>query len=328
MAAAPARPGTPLPELTLRSRDLDETREIATRVLHPHRLTVLGDPARYAIDLHVVSLGPLNIGWLRYDTAVRIESAHPGYYQVNIPAAGPMVATCGGQEVVAGQGLATVYNPGRPAAFTVPAPVLALRIAERALDHELEQLLDRPLRRSPSLELGLDVASGRGARWLALVQSLTGDLTDEHALIRHPIVAAPFAHSVLAGLLLAARHEYSDELAAPAPSVGAPIVRTAQAFIEANAARPLTVADIAKATGVGVRGLQQGFQKAMDMSPMRYLREVRLRHAHRELRGADPTVTTVGDVAARWGFRHQGRFAADYRERYGCQPADTLRRPG
>jgi AraC-like DNA-binding protein len=242
--------------------------------------------------------------------------------------AGPMVATCGGQEVVAGTGLATVYNPGRPAVFTVPAPVLALRIGERALDHELEQLLDRPLRRSPSLALGLDVASGRGAHWLALVRSLAGDLTDEHALIRHPLVAAPFAHSVLAGLLLAARHEYSDELAAPAPAVGAPIVRTAQAFIEANAARPLTVVDIAKATGVGVRGLQQGFRRALNMSPMQYLREVRLRQAHRELRGADPVATTVGDVAARWGFRHQGRFAADYRERYGCSPAETLRRRG
>jgi AraC-like DNA-binding protein len=322
MTTAPVR----LPELTLHSNDLDETREVASRVLHPHRLTVLGDPARYRIDLHVVSVGPLNIGRLSYDTPMRIESPHPGHYQVNIPVAGPMVATCGGEEVVAGPGLATVYNPDRPAAFTVPAPVLALRIGQRALNRELEQLLDRPLRRPVELSLGLDVASGSGARWLALVRSLSEDLADEHALIRHPVVAAPFAHSVLAGLLLAARHEYSDELTTPAPSVGQPTVRAAQEFIEANAGRPLTVTDIARATGVGVRGLQQGFQRTLDMSPMRYLRQVRLREAHRELRLADPAHTTVGDVASRWGFAHQGRFAAEYRQRYGCQPAQTLRR--
>jgi AraC-like DNA-binding protein len=327
MAAAPAlviRQG-PLPEVSLNSSDLDETREVATRVLHPHRLTVLGDPARYRIDLHVISVGPLNIGWLRYDTEMRIESAHPGHYQVNVPAAGPMMAVCGSQEVIAGPGLATVYNPDRPAAFTVPAPVLALRIGGRALEHELEQLLDRPVRRAPELDLGLDVATGRGARWLALVRSLACDLSDEHALIRHPLVAAPFAHSVLSGLLLAARHEYSDELAAPAPAVGPPTVRAALAFIEANAGRPLTVADVAKATGVGVRGLQQGFQRALGMSPMRYVRQVRLREAHRELRVTDPAATTVGDVASRWGFHHQGRFAAEYRRRYGCSPAETLR---
>jgi AraC-like DNA-binding protein len=317
-----------LPELRLRSRDIDETREIATRVLHPHRLTVLGDAARYGIALHIVSVGPLNIGWLHYDTAMRIESAHPGHYQVNIPSAGPMVATCGGQEVVAGPGLATAYNPDRPAAFTVPAPVLALRIGQRALNRELEQLLDRPLRRAPALDLGLDVSGGRGAQWLTLVQSLASDLANENALIRHPMVAAPFAHSILAGLLLAARHEYSDELAAPVAEVGQPTVRTAQAFIEANARNPLTVTDIAKATGVGVRGLQQGFQRSLDMSPMRYLRQVRLREAHRELRAADAADTTVGDIAAGWGFHHQGRFAAEYRRHYGCPPVETLRRRG
>jgi AraC-like DNA-binding protein len=321
MAASPT-----LPELRLHSRDLDETREIATRVLHPHRLTVLGDAARYRIALHIVSLGPLNIGWLHYDTPMRIESSHPGHYQVNIPAAGPMVATSAGQEVIAGPDLATAYNPDQPAAFTVPAPVLAMRISQRALDHELEQLLDRPLRRSPSLALGVDVSSGRGAQWLTLVQSLASGLADENALIRNPVVAAPYAHSVVAGLLLTARHEYSDELAAPVAAVGQPTVRAAQAFIEANAREPLTITEIAKAAGVGVRGLQQGFQRSLDMSPMRYLRQVRLREAHRELRTGDPTGLTVGDVAARWGFHHQGRFAAEYRQRYGCPPVETLRR--
>jgi AraC-like DNA-binding protein len=61
------------------------------------------------------------------------------------------------------------------------------------------------------------------------------------------------------------------------------------------------------------------------MSPTQFLRQVRLRHVHRELLSADPS-TTVAEAAARWGFLHQGRFAAQYRERYGVQPGDTLRR--
>ncbi|MEV0379444.1 hypothetical protein [Nonomuraea sp. NPDC050643] len=31
------------------------------------------------------------------------------------------------------------------------------------------------------------------------------------------------------------------------------------------------------------------------------------------------------DIAARWGFGHPGRFAALYRETYGCGPGATLR---
>jgi AraC-like DNA-binding protein len=331
MTASPARVAPrcrALPEVSVRSLDVDEAREVGSRVYHRHRVTVLGDTARFAMTLDATTLGPLTIGWLTYDTAVRLESTHAGHYQVNIATEGRMLATSGGREVVAGPGVATVYRPDQPAAFSgwdVPAPVLAVRIARRALDHELEQLLDRPLRRPPELALDMDVATGRGAQWLALVHSLAGDLASDSALIRQPMVAAPFAHAVMSGLLLAARHEYRDALVAPSAVVGSPTVRAAQAFIEANADQPLTVVDIARAAGVGVRGLQQGFQRALEMSPMQYLRQVRLRQVHRELRAADPATTTVGQVAARWGFRHQGRFAAEYRRRYGVAPADTLR---
>jgi transcriptional regulator GlxA family with amidase domain len=129
----------------------------------------------------------------------------------------------------------------------------------------------------------------------------------------------------MTGLLAAAAHGYRDELASPAPAVNDDTVRRAREFIEANADKPLTVADIARGAGVGVRGLQHGFQRSLDMSPTQFLRQVRLRHVHRELLSADPS-TTVAEAAARWGFLHQGRFAAQYRERYGVQPGDTLRR--
>jgi AraC-like DNA-binding protein len=281
------------------------------------------------MTLDAASLGPLTVGWLTYGAPVRIASSHPDSYQVNVPTQGSLVTVSGGQEVVGSSGLATAYRPDQPAVFSgwgTPAPVLALRISRRALDRELENLLDRPVRDLIDLPLGLDVAAGRGAQWLALVRSLAGQLADDDALIRQPAVAASFTHCVLAGLLMAAPHRYRDELASPAPPAGRSAVRAARDYIEANAGQPLTVAEIARAAGVGVRTLQQGFQRTTDMSPMQYLRQVRLREAHRELLSADPAGTSVAEVAARWGFLHQGRFAARYREHYDMLPADTLRR--
>lgn len=44
-------------------------------------------------------------------------------------------------------------------------------------------------------------------------------------------------------------------------------------------------------------------------------------------RRADPaTGATVSAIAARWGFPHPGRFAADHHRRFGEAPATTLRR--
>ena len=73
------------------------------------------------------------------------------------------------------------------------------------------------------------------------------------------------------------------------------------------------------------RALQYMFRKHLDMTPMEYLRRIRMDHAHRELLRSDPASTSVAVVAARWGFAHTGRFAGMYRLAYGVNPSDSLR---
>ncbi|WP_132048863.1 helix-turn-helix domain-containing protein [Curtobacterium sp. PhB136] len=102
-------------------------------------------------------------------------------------------------------------------------------------------------------------------------------------------------------------------------------VRTAVEFIHANAHLPITPTAAAKAAGLGVRALQDGFRRALDTSPSEYLRAVRLDHVHSELRRADPGETSVKDIALRWGFAHLGRFSGVYAERFGEYPSTTLR---
>jgi len=322
-----ARP--PLPEVSVRSGDPDEARIVGTRVYYPHRVVVQGDAARFAMRLSAASLGPLTVGWLGYETEVRIETDELGQYQVNVPTADSMRSECGNRDIISSPETAAVYRPDQPTAFegwSTPAPMLALKITRHYLERHLEQLLDRPLRGPIDFELAMDISRGRGAQWWAMVCSLASDLEDPQSLIRQPLVAAPFAHSIMTGLLMAATHSHLEELTAPAVPVSAETVRRARQFIEEHAGEPLTVADIARGAGVGVRGLQHGFQRSLGTTPMQYLRHVRLRHAHQDLRLADPSSATVAQVAERWGFLNQGRFAAQYREIYGVQPAETLRK--
>jgi transcriptional regulator GlxA family with amidase domain len=102
-------------------------------------------------------------------------------------------------------------------------------------------------------------------------------------------------------------------------------LRRAVAFIDDNAHRDITIADIAAAAHVTVRAVQLAFRRHMDTTPMTYLRRVRLDHAHRELTAADPTEQTVTGIAYRWGFPSPSRFAAYYRDVYGVLPGHTLR---
>ena len=103
-------------------------------------------------------------------------------------------------------------------------------------------------------------------------------------------------------------------------------VRRAVAYMEAHAAEPITVGDIAVAAGTTARSLQEAFRRRFDMSPMQFLRRLRLRLAREQLLDGQNVGLTVRGAALRWGFAHAGRFAQQYLAEFGEHPSQTLRR--
>jgi AraC-like DNA-binding protein len=97
------------------------------------------------------------------------------------------------------------------------------------------------------------------------------------------------------------------------------------AFVQTNIDREIGIVDIARAINVTPRSVQLMFRGYLGTTPTGYLRRLRLEHAHRDLIRGEPGTASVGDIAARWGFGHPGRFAAVYRQAYGKAPSNTLR---
>ncbi|MCD6732187.1 MAG: helix-turn-helix domain-containing protein, partial [Burkholderiaceae bacterium] len=71
--------------------------------------------------------------------------------------------------------------------------------------------------------------------------------------------------------------------------------------------------------------LQAGFRRYRNSTPIEFVRVQRLAKAREALAGAQPG-TRVTDVALGVGYFHLGRFAAEYKARYGESPSDTLAR--
>lgn len=109
------------------------------------------------------------------------------------------------------------------------------------------------------------------------------------------------------------------------PEHGPPWLSRAIEFVETYAHTQITLADIAAAAHVTPRALQLAFRNQLETTPIGYLLAVRLHRAHVELLTAHPSTSTVGAIAHRWGFRHPGRFARQYRLKYGLYPEDTLK---
>jgi AraC family transcriptional regulator, ethanolamine operon transcriptional activator len=75
---------------------------------------------------------------------------------------------------------------------------------------------------------------------------------------------------------------------------------------------------------VSRRTLQNAFLRVLDMSPLAYVKAVRLKQAREALKRSQ----SVTEAATACGFWHFGHFAHDYQTLFGERPSDTLRRQG
>jgi transcriptional regulator GlxA family with amidase domain len=115
-----------------------------------------------------------------------------------------------------------------------------------------------------------------------------------------------------------------ERIALPQCWVGRSAVETTRQFIEAHAAEPIRLGDLADRLGVTLRGLQVGFRKQFGCTLSDYLFKCRLDLARARLATATDGMTVTA-VALDCGFVNVGAFANRYRRVFGELPSQTLR---
>jgi AraC family ethanolamine operon transcriptional activator len=103
------------------------------------------------------------------------------------------------------------------------------------------------------------------------------------------------------------------------------LVQQAEDYMMAHLDEPMTLKDLCKILHTSSSPLNYGFQEVFGLSPMAYLKRLRLHAAHKALKTSDPTVTTVQDIAHQFGFWHTGRFSQEYRQLFGELPSIALK---
>jgi AraC-like DNA-binding protein len=169
----------------------------------------------------------------------------------------------------------------------------------------------------------LDLSTGAGATFNLLAHTIASGMLDERLFERSPLAMSLLVESALRLIFEHVPHRLSFRLNSDQLQVAPRYVRRAVDFTHANMHQPLTMIDIAEAAGVSVRSLQAGFRKFKDTTPAAYLRRIRLEAVHAELSLSENRLP-VSEVALKWGFTQMGRFAAQYRARFGHYPSETL----
>lgn len=306
----------------------DEARDAVSRVYVPHELTAAGGRVDMALNAYadrVLTLGHLGYG------AEALLSMPPAEdcYHVALTTAGSTDAdrTDGARErTVAGErGLVLSPVQHNTLRWTPDAEQLVLKVTRTRLEDHLGELLGRPVTEVLDFGLGLDLTTGPGRGLLRAVRFLADELDRPDGLAELPLAREQLEAFVMTQLLHAGRHQFSDVLRAPAEGARAGRLAPVVEYMRTHADEALTPQDLASVACMSVRTLHASFQQTFGVPPMAYLRRLRLDLVRAELLRGDRDRVRVTDVAVRWGFFHQSRFAQQYRECFGELPSRTLR---
>jgi len=279
---------------------------------------------RFAAAADQIVLGPLEITEHRLTVDMTVRFHRDDVYAVCLNSSGLLSVEQHGDTVVSTPTRAAVYRPVGPGLIR-SGPTEAYSRADGlvvktwAVAAELELLLDRSVPATIPLTPAMDLTSPQSRTWLRLLRLYTDALHRRDATILQPLVAEPLSHALLTGLLLASQHPFSEALHRPAATCRPRHVKIALDAMHDHPEHAHTSASLARLARVSVRSLQEGFRRHIGVPPMAYLRQLRLAHAHDDLRTG--RAATVAQAAHHWGFAHLGRFAAVYRARYGALPS-------
>jgi AraC family ethanolamine operon transcriptional activator len=102
-------------------------------------------------------------------------------------------------------------------------------------------------------------------------------------------------------------------------------VERARRFIHEHLAEPIRLPELCRHAHLQARSLEYGFRDLVGMSPIRYVKMLRLGEVRRRLQTSGAGERSVSEVALDCGFCHLSQFAVDYKKVFMESPSETRR---
>lgn len=305
----------------------DEAKAVLSDTFLPVEFPALAGSDDLHLELNALKTGRMTFGFMRFDRPIRISTAEPENYHVDIPLQGRAgLRAAHGHHLAVDRHTAGVFMPGRAVDLDCGDDFaqVALMLSRVDLQNKIEELLDWKTLLPVEFDGALDLTAG-GRTLLHTVRIINDASQDQNGMLQHPLAVHSLEQAVIHALLFTHQHNHSDALRRHVQRAGPRAVHEAVALLRNDPARAWTVPDLAAACSTSTRSLQEGFRKTHDSTPTAYLRRLRLEKVHEELLKSKPGISTVSETATKWGFTHLGRFALAYSTLFAEKPSETLR---
>ena len=314
--------------LKLATKQIDMAQSVMSLNLAPHVLTPREHRGGVDVAYYGAEKSPISVHRLSYGVPVVVDVPPTNeFFLLQVTLSGTCVARSRRGTTTAGPGDVAVANPDQRVTkeWNAEAEQLMIKIDKREIQRHL--VAEAESERVPPLAFEAAVVSGRDARAiLGLVEVICGDLSSPTPLMRRPATARYFLNTLYSVLLNSMPNNGRGVLQGPISPAAPRYVRRAEEFIHCNIATDFGTAEIARSAGMSARSITKGFRRFREVTPMSYVRNLRLDLARRELLDADLAEKTVTSVALSCGIHHLSRFSQDYLARFGELPSATIRR--
>lgn len=286
----------------------------------------------YAFQNFARLAGRVAFSYVRLGGTVQIQ---PGllrdFYLVQIPRKGYADIEYGGKHIQITPSQWSLLSPVEPVfiGWSPDCELLEIKIERVALEAMLADLAGVSVVKPIEFDLAFRREGGRAASMFQLVSYICNQLELPRSPIGSSAACTRLEDFLLAMVLESQRHNYSEvmnERGSCAGELPPKFIQRAIEYIVSHADETVRLADIATASGKSVRVLNAGFRKYQHLTPMEFLRNRRLDNARAALEKAADSSVTVTQIAHQWRLHHLGRFARNYKRRFGESPSTTLKR--
>ncbi|PHR59932.1 MAG: transcriptional regulator [Robiginitomaculum sp.] len=319
----------PLEKFMLQKSDnIAEVRSLVGDIFCPHTVSPkkTGRLAKFQMN-HVKFGKSSSLNYLKYGSEVTIEPGKMAdVFNVQVQLSGNTKTICGDQGASMTQGTASVLSPGQYVTmdWSEDASMLIYSVSKQAVEKKLEAILGGHLTNTLVFDTMMNCETGGGSAFWRSLQFLQKELEISGQFLNAPLAVDHFEQSLILSMLYGQQHNYSGALEHGISFVAPIHVKRVEDYIRANARNRITIEDLTQISGVSARTLFAGFKQFRGISPMKYLREVRMDFVQKDL--LDPSLSkTVTEIAMRWGFIQLGRFSVEYKKKFGQSPSETMR---
>jgi hypothetical protein len=260
----------------LRSRDVEEVRGCFSRIYATPILMPTGALDDFNATMNGCHLGSVALVYAAFGVATGFEFPATGAVSRLFPIRGSGRSTSGrvSAELAAGAGAMIASDLPHQTQVSGDYEHFVLRVSERALTEKLAAMtgatINKPLRIDPEQNFKHPAAKML-QQYLPLLAATLSD-----AVPPFPDWWVRQTEQLLLTLMLCGhRHNYSHLLDEDAPDAAPHQVRLAEEYIEANAAKGVTLEELAEITGVSAFSLFSAFRKFRGYSPLEFATQVR-----------------------------------------------------